>query len=68
MEKYNIIVEKDSEENYIASVQGMQGMYTQGKTFEEVISNIKEVILVWKEIDKNREKPLEFVGLQLIQV
>lgn len=41
--KLPIIVEKD-EDGYYAFCPDIQGCYTQGDTYEEVIENIKDVI------------------------
>ncbi len=45
MDKYRIgvVVEKDTD-GYIAFAPALQGCYTQGKTFEEVIANIKDAV------------------------
>jgi len=40
---FSIIVEKDKD-GYFAECRELQGCYTQGKTYEEVIKNIREVI------------------------
>jgi len=39
--RFTVIVEKD-EEGYFAYCPELQGCYTQGKTFEEVMANIKD--------------------------
>ncbi len=41
--RFSVIVEKD-EDGYFASCNEMQGCYTQGDTYEEVIANIKDAI------------------------
>ncbi len=41
--KFPIIVEKDSD-GYFAFCPNIQGCYTQGDTYEEVLENIKDVI------------------------
>lgn len=45
MERYrfSVVVEKDSE-GYVASCNELQGCYTQGDTYEEVIGNIRDAI------------------------
>jgi predicted RNase H-like HicB family nuclease len=40
---FSIIVEKDKD-GYFAECRELQGCYTQGKTYEEVMKNIREVI------------------------
>ena len=41
--RFSVIVEKD-EDGYFASCNELQGCYTQGETYEEVIENIKDAI------------------------
>jgi len=41
--RFSVIVEKD-DDGYFASCNEMQGCYTQGDTYEEVIANIKDAI------------------------
>ena len=41
--RFSVIIEKDKE-GYFASCPELQGCYTQGETYEEVIENIKDAI------------------------
>lgn len=41
--RFSVIVEKD-EDGYFASCNELQGCFTQGETYEEVIENIKDAI------------------------
>jgi len=41
--RFSIIIEKD-EEGYFAICPELQGCYTQGDTYEEVLDNIKDAI------------------------
>ena len=50
---FSIIVEKDSN-GYFAECRELQGCYTEGKTYEEVMKNIKEVIALHIEDRKER--------------
>ena len=40
---FAVIIEKD-EDGYFASCNELQGCYTQGKTYEEAITSIKDAI------------------------
>ncbi len=42
--EFPVIVEKDEAKYFFASVPSLQGCYAQGKSLEEVLVNIKEVI------------------------
>ena len=55
MEKYTLptLIEKD-EDGYFASCPALQGCYSQGETYEEVLNNIKDAIkLHLEEIEQN---------------
>jgi len=45
MKKYTfpVLIEKD-EDGYFASCLSLQGCYSQGETYEEVLENIKDAI------------------------
>ncbi len=50
-----LFVEKDEDEFYIVECPVLEGCYTQGKTIDEALKNIREVIeLILKE-KKNQE-------------
>jgi len=41
--RFSIVIEKD-EEGYFAFCPELQGCYTQGDTYEEVLENIKDTV------------------------
>ena len=59
--KYTVIVERDEDGMYIAYCPALQGCYTQGETYEEVMKNIKEAIELNIEARKEmgEEIPIE---------
>ncbi|PIP08346.1 MAG: HicB family protein [Syntrophobacterales bacterium CG23_combo_of_CG06-09_8_20_14_all_48_27] len=42
--KFTVVVERDEDGFYVASVPFLQGCYTQGETHEEALENIKDAI------------------------
>ena len=68
--KFSVIVEKDSE-GYFAFCPELQGCYTQGSGYEEVLENIKDAIHLHLEdrIENGEEIPqMESVSLTLMEV
>lgn len=68
--RFSVIVEKD-EDGYFASCNELQGCYTQGETYEEVIENIKDAISLHVEdrIESGEEIPQpENVSLTLMDL
>ena len=47
--KYAVILERDEDGYFAASVPALSGCFTQGKTLEEVMVNIKEAIELYIE-------------------
>lgn len=68
MTEYDVILEKDEEGWYIATVPAIQGCYTQGRTLSEVIERIKEAIEVCIVADGLEKKFLKFVGIQRVEI
>lgn len=65
---FTVIIEKDEDGFFVASVPEIEGCYTQGKTLQEVLERIKEAIEVCLEGDKEEINPLKFIGIQKVQV
>jgi len=65
---FNVIIEKDEDGILVARVPEIDGCYTQGKTLNEVLERIKEAIEVCLEGDDEKIVPMEFIGIQKVQV
>ena len=67
--EYNVIIEKDEDGWFVATVPEIPGCYTQGKTYQQVIERVAEAIEVCLEADgMKNNKPLKFVGIQRVEV
>ncbi len=53
--KFRIIIEQDEAGYYVAEVPALPGCFTQGKTYEEAITNIKEAIEGWLEVMESKQ-------------
>ncbi len=42
--EFNVIIERDRDGYYVGEVPQLKACYSQGKTIDELIENIKEVI------------------------
>ena len=68
--RFSIVIEKD-EEGYFAFCPELQGCYTQGDTYEEVLENIKDAIRlhVNDRLDSGEEVPqAQSVSLTFLEV
>jgi predicted RNase H-like HicB family nuclease len=71
MSKYfNIIIEKDSDGFFIASVPELKGCHTQAKSLDQLIIRIKEAIELCLEVQSENidYEYNEFVGVQRIAI
>lgn len=50
-----VLVEKDEDGFYIVECPLFEGCYSQGKTLDEALHNIREVIALVTEEEKNRD-------------
>jgi predicted RNase H-like HicB family nuclease len=69
---YQVVIEQDEDGYFVAEVPGIKACYTQGRTFEEVIENIKDVLQMCLEEMKSRgEEPpeqSEIIGIKRLEV
>jgi len=65
---FNVIIEKDADGYLVASVPSLQGCHTQAKTFDELMYRIQEAIELCLEMENETIEPLEFVGIQRVEV
>jgi predicted RNase H-like HicB family nuclease len=56
--KFTVVVERDEDGLYIASVPLLQGCYTQGETYEEALENIKDAIRLHIEARRSLGEPI----------
>ncbi len=49
--KFNVVIEKDEDGFYIATVPSLPGCHTQAKGMDELLEMIKEAISLYPEVD-----------------
>lgn len=65
---FNVIIERDSEGYYVATVPGLRGCHTQAKSLDDLMERIKEAIELCLEVEGTEEEALDFVGVQRVTV
>ena len=65
--EFNVVVERDAEGYYVASVPELPGCHTQAKSMDTLLERIKEAIELCLEAGDSPE-PSEFVGVQRVAV
>ncbi|MGA2400081.1 MAG: type II toxin-antitoxin system HicB family antitoxin [Syntrophobacteraceae bacterium] len=66
--RFNVIIERDREGFYVASVPTLRGCHTQAKSLDELIERIKEAIELCLEVEGKTVEPLDFFGVQQVSV
>ena len=66
--RFSVIIERDREGYYIASVPALRGCHTQAKSLDELVTRIKEAIELCLEVEGKDTEPLDFVGVQEVSV
>ncbi len=69
---FQVIIEQDEAGLFVAECPALKACYTQGKTYEEVVENIKDVIaLCLKDIKDKRQRiprQAEIIAVKRIEV
>lgn len=58
---FPVIIEKDEDGFFVADCPDLQGCHTQGKTLEEAITNIRDVIKLHLQILKEEKQEIPHV-------
>jgi predicted RNase H-like HicB family nuclease len=66
--QFDVVIKRDEEGYYIASVPQLPGCHTHAKSLDEVTSRIREAIELCLEVGGAPESSLEFIGIQRVTV
>ena len=70
--QFQVIVEQDEDGVFVAEVPAIKACYAQGKTFEEAIANVTDVLkMCLEEMQARGEEippPAEVVGFKRVEV
>jgi predicted RNase H-like HicB family nuclease len=62
-----VVIERDAEGWYVASVPALRGCHTQARSLDELMVRVKEAAGLCLEAGETPE-PLEFVGIHKVYV
>ena len=68
--EFNVIIERDAEGFFVASVPELHGCHTQAKSLDVLIERIREAIQLCLEVEENSvfsQRP-DFIGVQRVAV
>jgi predicted RNase H-like HicB family nuclease len=66
--QFDVVIERDSEGYYVASVPQIPACHTQARPLDEVTERIREAIELCLEVDGTPQHDLEFVGIQRVTI
>jgi len=66
--KFTVLIERDEEGNYVATVPSLRGCHTQAKSLDTLLKRVREVIELCLEDGSDKLEPLELVGIQQVSV
>ena len=65
--KFTVLIERDEDGYYVASVPALRGCHTQGKNLDTLMKRVREAVELC--LEENSSAPqLELVGIQQISV
>jgi predicted RNase H-like HicB family nuclease len=68
MKHFDVVIEKDSEGYFVASVPVLAGCHTQAKSLDVLMERIREAIELCLEVQDETSVELDFVGVQRISI
>jgi predicted RNase H-like HicB family nuclease len=66
--QFDVVVERDSEGFFVATVPALHGCHTQAKSLDQLMERIKEAIELSLEVAGTEPESLDFVGVQRVTV
>ncbi len=66
--EFSVIIERDPEGYYVASVPELRGCHTQAKSLDALMKRIREAIELCLEVEGECPSHQEFVGIQRVSV
>lgn len=66
--EFHVVIERDSEGYYVASVPTLPGCHTQARSLDELSERVKEAIGLYLEVEGETGEMLDFVGIQRVTI
>ncbi len=66
--EFSVIVHRDEEGFYVASVPELHGCHTQARSLDKLMTRIREAIELCLEVEGDSPSESEFIGVQRVTV
>jgi len=67
-QEFSVVVERDEEGYYVASVPALPGCHTQARSLDKLMERVREAIELCLEVERESVTSNEFIGVQRITV
>ena len=64
--EFSVLIERDEEGFYVASVPELHGCHTQARSLDQLIRRVKEAIELCLEVQRQSFSTTEFIGVQRV--
>jgi len=66
--EFNVVIERDADGYYVATVPELRGCHTQAKSLDKLMERVREAIQVCLDTQENPDDGPQFIGIQRIVV
>jgi predicted RNase H-like HicB family nuclease len=66
--QFDVVIERDEEGMYVASVPQLPGCHTDAASLDELMVEIREAIELCLDVQGTKPSGLEFVGIQRVTI
>src|SRR5947209_9102413 len=66
--EFSVVIERDEEGYYVASVPALPGCHTQARSLDELMDRVREAIALCLEVKGEDTSGLEFIGVQRVRI
>ena len=66
--QFDVLVERDAEGHFVASVPALPGCHTQARSLDDLMARIQEAISLCLEVQGQSVEELDFIGIQRVTV
>ena len=68
MREFDVVIERDEDGMYVASIPQLPGCHTQGASLDQLMERIREAAELYLEVEGMPAEPLQFVEIQRITI
>ena len=66
--EFSVIIERDADGFYVASVPALRGCHTQATSLDDLMARVREAVELCLEVQGENAESLDFIGVQKISV